>query len=84
MRYRAWLPPAAVGGAYGVACALGLGGAADVLVGGQAEPVAAAGGLLLLTLRLLSIAVAPILALGALLGYAFAHAPWRKRPTGDD
>ena len=71
-------------GAYGVACALGLGGAADVLVGGQAEPVAAAGGLLLLTLRLLSIAVAPILALGALLGYAFAHAPWRKRPTGDD
>ncbi len=68
MRYRAFLPPAVVWVAYGVACALGFGGAADVLVGGQTDPRMAACGLVFLCLRLLAISMAPALALGALVG----------------
>lgn len=83
MRLRAFVPPALLWAGYGIAWAAGAGRAADVLVGGQTDPVAGACGLAFLCLRLVAITVAPVLAGGALLGYAFARRP-RSKVAADD
>lgn len=74
MRLRAFVPPALLWGAYGIAWVAGAERAADVLVGGQTDPFAAACGAAFLCLRLLAITVAPALAGGAILGSAFGRA----------
>lgn len=70
MRYRAFVPPALLWAAYGLAWAAGADRAADVLVGGQTDAFSGACGVAFLCLRLLALTLAPVLAFGALLGGA--------------